>query len=49
MNDIKKKARLFVTACLFTMTISCNKTQQAYQAVDAEYRTEVSQYGITWK
>ena len=26
----------------------CNKGQQAYETPNGEYRTEVSQYGITW-
>ena len=30
------------------LLMSCNKTQQAYESPDGKYRTEVSQYGITW-
>lgn len=33
---------------LLLLTLGCNKTQQAYETSDATYRTEVSQYGITW-
>ena len=48
MNYQRQKYGAAITLFLLVV-IGCNKTQQAYQAVDADFRTEVSQYGITWK
>jgi hypothetical protein len=39
---------ILITAFLLLLTLSCNKTQQAYETSGSDYRTEVSQYGITW-
>lgn len=35
-------------ALIILVLFSCNQTQQAYETPDGQYRTEVSQYGITW-
>ena len=48
MNDIKNKASRFAIACLLTLAAGCNHAQPVTQAAHTEYRTEVSQYGITW-
>ena len=48
MNHHKKKASIHISIFLLFLLMGCNKTQQAYETADADYRTEVSQYGITW-
>ena len=35
-------------AVIFLMLWGCNQGQQAYETPEGEYRTELSQYGITW-
>jgi len=39
-----------IRICLLALVlvIGCNKSQQAYEAPDGQYRREISQYGITW-
>lgn len=35
-------------ALMLLVALACNQTQQAYETPDGQYRTEVTQYGITW-
>lgn len=51
----EKKMKLKLRITLFASTLitcllppGCNQSQQAYETPDGQYRTEVSQYGITW-
>jgi hypothetical protein len=37
-----------ITFFFFFLLMGCHGDQQAYKTADADYRTEVSQYGITW-
>lgn len=47
MRHSKKRATC-ISIFLVFLFISCNKTGQAHKTADADYRTEISQYGITW-
>ncbi|MEX1238864.1 MAG: hypothetical protein WEB30_04075 [Cyclobacteriaceae bacterium] len=48
MNFRTKTVTLLTILILLLSGVSCNKSQQAYEAADADYRKEVTQYGITW-
>lgn len=48
MNHIAKKIAFLTSLFLVAVVTGCNKSQQATQRAAAEYRSEVSQYGITW-
>ncbi|HEU5146057.1 MAG TPA: hypothetical protein VFT90_05050 [Chryseosolibacter sp.] len=42
------KTRSGLALLIVLVLLSCNQTQQAYETPNGQYRTEVSQYGITW-
>lgn len=48
MNFTIKRSLSVSALATLLMVGACNQGQQAYEARDGEYRTEVSQYGITW-
>lgn len=46
--NMNLRKQIIVVTAFLLLTTGCNKSQQAYEAINAGYRTEVSQYGITW-
>ncbi len=48
MDSIYSKTALYATFFLSVVAFGCSRAQQGYESSKDEYRTEVSQYGITW-
>jgi hypothetical protein len=48
MNLQVRKQGIILTMFLVFMAVGCNKSQQAYEGANADFRTEITQYGITW-
>lgn len=47
MNFHCQKGTL-ISIFIITLLLGCSKTQRAYETTAADYRREISQYGITW-
>jgi hypothetical protein len=47
MDKTPKKARFQAAVFCLVMAVACNKPQQAHETAP-KYRSEVSQYGVTW-
>lgn len=48
MNVGLKGRGIAVMLTLILLAVGCNKSQQAYETSNADYRKEITQYGITW-
>lgn len=48
MRSERKRMNIRIYVLVTMLVIGCNKSQQAYETPDGQYRREVSQYGITW-
>ncbi len=48
MNFELRKSRVKALFIASLLVAGCNRTQQAYETPNSAYRSEISQYGITW-